>query len=83
MVDQGVDHVHALCFVGGRRMSARRRTAAAPTHARIVIWKTRACDRLTIYKNSVLASAPPYFFFLGVFCSWDIKILPDTSEQTK
>ena len=82
MVDLGVDRVHVLCFVGGRRMSARRRTAAAPTHARIVIWKTRACDRLTNYKNSVLASAPPFFFW-GVFCSWDIKILPDTSEQTK
>ena len=39
MVDLGVDRVHVLCFVGGRPMSARRRTAAAPTHGRIVIRK--------------------------------------------
>ena len=70
MVDQGVDRVHALCVVGGRRMSTRRRTAAAPTHARIVIWKTRACNRLTNFKNSVLASAPPYYYYLFFFESF-------------
>ena len=97
MVDLGVDRVHVLCFVGVRRMSARRRTAAAPTHGRIVILKKGPAKYLarSLFKNnarmrlnhklqnSVFARAPPYFSKLGVFCNWDIKILPDASEQTK